>query len=179
MLLAILFCSVISAQAATINYSLTTHVDGRTMNEAANVATGASLEDNMPQALWRGYTTYKFYADPELTKEITEAPAEDATVYVDYEFDPPFLMSNDNKTVWNYLRNYNGGGSTQRYVYYDTRYNLIYSQKNATSSNYTKLQWAFYGDSYDFQIKVNDSNVANPWLIWDGRNNQLILGEQQ
>ena len=118
MLMAILFLGVVSAQAATITYSLTTKVDGRTITGTANLSEGASLLDNMPQDLWRGYTTYKYYSDEAKTVEITTAPSENATVYVDYEFDPPFLMSDDSKTVWNYMRNYVEGGSTQRYLFY-------------------------------------------------------------
>jgi hypothetical protein len=179
MALAILFCSVVSANAAEITYSLTTHVDGRTITGVANVAEGASLEDNMPQDLWRGYTTYKYYSDQALTQEITTAPAENATVYVDYVFDPPFLMSNDNDEVWNYLRNYNGGGSSQRYVYYEN--NRIYSRGHTSNAHmkadYT-AHWAFYGDGYSFHAK-NRSVETNPWLIWGGSSNRLQLGEKQ
>ena len=27
-------------------------------------------------------------------------------------------------------------------------------------------QWAFYGDGYDFQVRLNDSSIANNYLIW-------------
>jgi len=179
MMLSVMLCTVFTAQAANITYSLTTHVDGRTITGVAAVAEGASLEDNMPQDLWRGYTTYKYYSDQALTQEITTAPAEDATVYVDYVFDPPFLMSNDNNEVWNYLRNYNGGGSSQRYVYYDN--NRIKSRGHTTNAqmkqDYT-AHWAFYGDGYSFYAK-NRSVETNPWLIWGGSFNRLQLGEKQ
>ena len=164
--LAVLFCTVVSAQAAAITYQLTTHVDGRTITATANLNAGDNLNDKMPQDLWRGYTTYKYYSDADLTQEITEAPADGGTVYVDYEFDPPFLMSNDSKTVWNYLRNYNGGGSTNRYVYYNKSRNRIDSQDNTSVNSNKKIQWAFYGDGYSFNIKVNDSSISNPWLVW-------------
>jgi hypothetical protein len=178
MVLAILLCSVVSAQAANITYSLKTHVDGRTITGTANLAEGASLEDNMPQDLWRGYTTYKYYSDEALTQEITTAPAEDATVYVDYEFDPPFQMSNDNKTVWNYLRNYNGGGSSHRYVYYDSSDRRIYSQKNSPNNSSTRdyYKWAFYGDGYDFNMMSNYG--TDNWLVWGTSNNRLALGAE-
>ena len=174
--LAVLFCSVVSAQAAAITYQLTTHVDGRTITATANLNAGDNLNDNMPQDLWRGYTTYKYYSDAELTQEITEAPA-GGTVYVDYEFDPPFLMSEEGKEpVWNHLRNYNGGGSTQRWVYYDTRSGNIKSQDYSTGSSTKKIQWAFYGDGYSFQAKVNH-DIANPWLIWtDERQGSIFTG---
>ena len=35
-----------------------------------------------------------------MTEEITEAPAEDATVYVDYVFNPPFVLSDENSTTY-------------------------------------------------------------------------------
>ena len=165
MFLTILFFGVMTGHAATITYSLKTHVDGRTITGTATLNEGASLQDNMPQDLWRGYTTYKYYSDEALTQEITEAPAEDATVYVDYVFDPPFQMSNDNKTVWNYFRSYSGGGY-QRYVYYNKSNGHVYAQENTTVNNNKKIQWAFYGDGYSFHIKVNDSSISNPWLVW-------------
>ena len=178
LLLVAVLCSAFSVQAATITYQLTTHVDGRTLTGTATVDEGASLQANMPQNLWRGYTTYKYYSDQALTQEITTAPADDATVYVDYEFDPPFLMSNDNNEVWNYLRNYNGGGSSQRYVYYES--NRIYSRGHTTNAHmkadYT-AHWAFYGDGYSFHAK-NRSVETNAWLIWGGSSNRLQLGEQ-
>jgi hypothetical protein len=166
MVTVLLFGVASFAKAATVTYSLTTKVDGRTITATANLNAGDNLNDNMPQDLWRGYTTYKYYSDAALTQEITEAPADGGTVYVDYEFDPPFQMSNDNKTVWNYLRNYNGGGSTNRYVYYNKSRNRIDSQDNTSVNSNKKIQWAFYGDGYSFNIKVNDSSISNPWLVW-------------
>ena len=162
----LLFFVASFAKAATVTYSLTTKVDGRTITASANLNAGDNLNDKMPQDLWRGYTTYKYYSDADLTQEITEAPADGGTVYVDYEFDPPFLMSNDSKTVWNYLRNFNGGGTTNRYVYYNKSRNRIDSQDNTSVNSNKKIQWAFYGDGYSFNIKVNDSSISNPWLVW-------------
>lgn len=186
MALAVFLCSVVSTQAANITYSLTTHVDGRLMTEIASVSEGASLESNMPQALWRAYTTYKYYSDAELTKEITEAPAEDATVYVDYVFDPPFIMSQEGSDpIWNYLRSYNAGGTDNYIVYYKqeaennwgTYKQTIMGWKSTNGSTppvgrnnpLTKAghdQWAFYGDAYDFQIRLNDPEIANNYMIW-------------
>ncbi len=174
-LLAILFIGVITANAVNITYKLTTH-DGRTLTASASVSAGASLEDNMPQDLWRGYTTYTFYSNPELTNKITTAPEEDAEVYVGYFFDPPFQISTDSKTVWNYIRNYVSGGSTQRYLYYDTSNKRVYQQKGTSVTSNKKIQWAFYGDGYNFNIKLNDSSIANPWLLWGGGNDRLQLG---
>ena len=174
--LAVLFCSVVSAQAAAITYQLTTHVDGRTITATANLNAGDNLNDKMPQDLWRGYTTYKYYSDAALTQEITEAPA-GGTVYVDYEFDPPFLMSEEGKDpVTNYIRNYVLGGSTQRYLYYDKTDKRVYQQKGTTVTSNKKIRWAFYGDGYDFNVKLDDSSINNPWLIWGGSNDRLQLG---
>ena len=197
--LAVLFCTVVSAQAAAITYQLTTHVDGRTITATANLNAGDDLNDKMPQTLWRGYTTYKYYSDAALTQEITEAPANGGTVYVDYEFDPPFLMSEEGQEpVYNYLRCYDS--NTHNYIVYYKQ-----SAENEWGSNPKTImswdsanlphtptvgdnkamakaghdQWAFYGDGYDFQIRLNDSSIANNYLIWrstTGREVALGLG---
>ena len=51
---------------ANVTYSLTTHVDGRTITATANVTPDGELLDQMPQALWRGFCDYKFYSDADL-----------------------------------------------------------------------------------------------------------------
>ena len=188
--LAVLFCTVVSAQAAAITYQLTTHVDGRTITATANLNAGDDLNDKMPQTLWRAYTTYKYYSDAALTQEITEAPADGGTVYVDYEFNPPFILSEEGKDpVYHYLRTYNSTTPTS----VPNNYLVIYDQEaenewgtykqtinswrsvnGATpraGSNYPIAkkghdQWAFYGDGYDFQVRLNDSSIANNYLIW-------------
>ncbi|MBR6936243.1 MAG: hypothetical protein IKH63_01510 [Prevotella sp.] len=184
--LAVLFCTVVSAQAAAITYQLKTHVDGRTITATANLNAGDNLNDKMPQTLWRAYTTYKYYSDADLTQEITEAPASGGTVYVDYEFDPPFILSEEGQDpVWHYLRTYNSGGSNNYLVIYDqsaenewgTYKQTILSWKSVNGatpkagSNYPIAkaghdQWAFYGDGYAFQVRLNDSSIANNYLIW-------------
>ena len=95
MVTVLLFGVASFAKAATVTYSLTTKVDGRTITATANLNAGDNLNDKMPQTLWRAYTTYKYYSDADLTQEITEAPADGGTVYVDYEFDPPFILSEE------------------------------------------------------------------------------------
>ena len=188
--LAVLFCTVVSAHAAAITYQLTTHVDGRTITASANLNAGDNLNDKMPQTLWRAYTTYKYYSDADLTQEITEAPADGGTVYVDYEFDPPFILSEEGKDpVYHYLRTYNSTSQTSipnnYLVIYDqeaenewgTYKETILSWKSVNGatpkagSNYPIAkkghdQWAFYGDGYDFQVRLNDSSIANNYLIW-------------
>ena len=124
--LAVLFCTVVSAHAAAITYQLTTHVDGRTITASANLNAGDNLNDKMPQTLWRAYTTYKYYSDADLTQEITEAPASGGTVYVDYEFDPPFILSEEGKDpVYHYLRTYNSTSQTS----IPNNYLVIYDQE--------------------------------------------------
>ena len=98
-----LFMGIMMVHAVNITYSLTTHVDGRTITGTANVNSGASLENSMPRNLWRANTTYKYYSDVELTQEITVAPATDATVYVDYVFESPFFVSSDGVEYYYYF----------------------------------------------------------------------------
>ncbi len=184
--LAVLFCTVISAHAAAITYQLTTHVDGRTITATANLNAGDNLNDKMPQTLWRAYTTYKYYSDADLTQEITEAPASGGTVYVDYEFDPPFILSEEGQDpVYHYLRTYNSGGSYNYLVIYDQAAENEWGTYKETIKSWRSLngatpkagsnnpiakaghdQWAFYGDGYAFQVRLNDSSIANNYLIW-------------
>ncbi|MBR6715957.1 MAG: hypothetical protein IKI83_05870 [Prevotella sp.] len=188
MLLAFLFCSVVSANAANITYSLTTHVDGRTMTATArNLRAGASLENGMPQALWRGYTTYKYYSDAALTQEITTVPSSDASVYVDYEFNPPFKMSTANETNWNYITN-NAAGQGVQYLYFSENdlnarepfstmapnrngeLEIVKRPGDVNSKGLHALEnahWALYGDAYSLNLKFNDvRNVAtNEFMV--------------
>ena len=179
MLLAFLFCSVVSANAATITYSLTTHVDGRTMTATAEVAAGADLLSSMPQALWRAYCTYTFRN--EAGEVITTAPDNGGTVFVDYEFDPPFIVSEDGQDpVWHYLKHEPGVG--QKYYYYseyhgklDQKYGneLPFEQtENLRTGSQTlktreNAQWAFYGDAYCLNLKFNDVNniESNDFMV--------------
>ena len=161
MVTVLLFGVASFAKAATVTYSLTTKVDGRTITATANLNAGDNLNDKMPQTLWRAYTTYKYYSDADLTQEITEAPADGGTVYVDYEFDPPFILSEEGKDP----------------VYHCTYKETILTWKSVNGatpkagSNYPIAkkghdQRAFYGDGYDFQVRLNDSSIANNYLIW-------------
>ena len=186
MVTVLLFGVASFAKAATVTYSLTTKVDGRTITATANLNAGDNLNDKMPQTLWRAYTTYKYYSDADLTQEITEAPASGGTVYVDYEFDPPFILSEEGQDpVYHYLRTYNYSGSNNYLVIYDqsaenewgTYKETILTWRSVSGatpkagSNYPIAkkghdQWAFYGDGYDFQVRLNDSSIANNYLIW-------------
>ena len=168
-------CGIAASAQATVTYSLTTHVDGRTLTAEASAPAGSELIDQMPQALWRGFCDYKFYADAELTQEITTAPEEDATVYVDYTFDPPFQVSTDDNVVWNYFKGFTSSAtrpSDDRYVYYSQYHQSIYNQENLSTGSMTlkartDAQWAFEGDAYSMSIRYNDVNnlTANDYLI--------------
>lgn len=191
MLWAILLLGAFTAHAATITYSLTTHVDGRTITGTASLNSGAELLDNMPQALWRAYCTYSFYSDEAKTQEITTAPAGDATVYVDYVFDPPFIVTPEGgDEVWHNIRTYNSGGDNNYMLYLKQKVYPAYEgiwghhytssmptpsygkngiDPNADMAYAGHCQWAFYGDSYDLNIKINDSagkQLAGEYLLW-------------
>lgn len=160
----------VAANAATVTYSLTTHVDNRTITGTANLNVGDNLEDNMPTALWRGYTHYTFYKDANKTQAISTWEEGVNTVYVDYVFDPPFQLSDDTKTVWNYFRN--SPGTYELYIYfcyYTYHYDdpQVFYDKNSLGTGSMTLRvknnakWAFYGDAYSLNMKFNDSqNVA-------------------
>lgn len=160
---------------AGVTYSLKTHVDQRTITGTASIGAGSNLLDAMPKDLWRGFCTYKFYADAALTQEITTAPAADATIYVDYDFDPPFLVSTANEVKWLYFKNFpssTSGTSNARYIYYKQNDKVIYNKTGlATSSTTLKVitdaQWAFEGDAYSLSVRYNDvnNNTANDYMI--------------
>ena len=199
----LLMLHVSMAMGANITYSLSRHTlaDGdanKTITASATLNAGASLLDNMPQALWRAYCTYKFYSDPAMTTEITEAPSSDATVYVDYVFDPPFRLSEEGgETIWHRLKGYNPAASKQYYMYvvsnvYETdptRLEIFGNRSipkaggmNDPMKKAGHAQWAFYGDAYDFHIKVNEDGAGwgnNVWLNRSGNTTNIRLGAKQ
>ena len=143
--------------AATITYSLKTHVDGRTITGTANLNEGATLENGMPRALWRANTTYKYYSDAELTQEITVAPAENATVYVDYVFDPPFFVSTEGVEYYYYFNAYIS--NTKFFLCDDL--GAVKSSAAATYLNHAL--WALYGDGYCINLKAKQTGQ---WLTY-------------
>ena len=157
--LAVLFCTVVSAQAAEITYQLKTHVDGRTITATTNLNPGDALEANMPQKMWRAYTTYKYYSDAALTEEITTVPENVSTVYVDYVFEPPFALSDDDYTIWYMLRAFYAN-SNPYYWYADD--GKVHANTNLTDND-DKAKWAFYGDAYCLNMK---NKVSNEWLAF-------------
>ena len=119
----------------------------------------------MPRALWRAYTTYKYYSDAALTQEITVAPAENATVYVDYVFEPPFFVSSEGVEYYYYFNAYI---SSSRY-YMCGNLGAVGPKSSAT-----KDTWAIYGDAYCLNLK---SKGFGKWLCYSGTT--ASMGESQ
>ena len=156
---------VTMVMGASITYHLHTHVDNRDLTATASVNSGASLESGMPRALWRAYTTYKYYSDAELTQEITVAPATDAPVYVDYVFEPPFIVSSEGAETYYYFNAYI---SNSRY-YMCGNLGAVGPKSSAT-----KDTWAIYGDAYCLNLK---SKGFGKWLCYSGTT--VSMGESQ
>ncbi len=149
---------VTMVMGASITYHLHTHVDNRDLTATASVNSGASLENGMPRALWRANTTYKYYSDPELTQEITVAPATDAPVYVDYVFDPPFIVSSEGAEQYYYFNAYIS--SNKYYLCYDLG---AVKAQSAFSSYWKYALWALYGDGYCINLKAKETGQ---WLTY-------------
>lgn len=153
----LLMLQVSTVFAVNVTYSLKTHIDGRPITGTANLNEGATLESGMPRALWRANTTYKYYSDPELTQEITVAPATDATVYVDYVFDPPFLVSSEGAEFYYYFNAYIG---RNKYYLCDDLGGL---KSNAAAKYRAHASWALYGDGYCLNLKAEQTGQ---WLTY-------------
>lgn len=153
----LLMLQVSTVFAVNVTYSLKTHIDDRTITGTANLNEGATLESGMPRALWRANTTYKYYSDPELTQEITVAPATDATVYVDYVFDPPFLVSSEGAEFYYYFNAYIG---RNKYYLCDDLGGL---KSNAAAQYRAHASWALYGDGYCLNLKAEQTGQ---WLTY-------------
>lgn len=152
--LAIVFVAALfstSSMAVSITYSLTTHVDGRTMTQTINQTAGNSL--HIPSDMMRGYTDYTYYSDAALTNQITTVPSSDATVYVDYVFNPTIVLSTDEFLVPYYIR---GGG--------DTSY-LGTIHPDATNDNNHKnyAHFAVMGDSYSIFLYETRNKKYITW----------------
>jgi hypothetical protein len=197
----------VAANAATVTYSLTTHVDGRLIEGTATLSNGANLNtitNSMPQALWRAYCTYTFYTDEAKKQQITSTlPSGVTKIYVDYVFDPPFILSQEgegNVPTWHNIRTWNSGGENnymlylKKKVYQEKTYEGVFghrvrtatptpsyseSDPNAAMGVLGDCQWAFYGDAYSLNIKINDDWFdPNVWMQWESTTNagNLKLG---
>ncbi|MBP1530761.1 MAG: hypothetical protein ILA39_01360 [Bacteroidaceae bacterium] len=152
-------------QAATITYSLTTHVDGRTITGTASLNAGASLLDNMPQALWRADCEYTYYSDAAMTQPITVAPSENATVYVDYVFFPDFVVSTPDNVQYYMVNAYISTTKLLMYSRPQTNNNnaLIGATKTGSTSN-PKSYFAFFGDAYCMKIMAKERHEITRWI---------------
>lgn len=139
------------SKAVNITYSLTTHVDGRTMTQTINQTAGRDL--HIPSDMMRGYTTYTYYSDAALTNQITTVPSSDATVYVDYVFTPPIILSTIELPIPYFVR---GGGNT-------TTYGTIHPDgtNNGTHKNYA--YFVIMGDCYSIYLYENTTAKYITW----------------
>lgn len=177
--------------AAMITYSLTTHVDGRTLtahntervnhgslfrpdwrDDPIDYSNNVNLIDIMSKSLWRANTSYTFYSDAEKTQPITTVgqAAEQATetieingvnhvvVYVDYVFDPPFLVSSDGVEYYYY---FNAFIASTKYFLCD---DLGSVKANASASDRAHALWALYGDGYCVNLKAKQTGQ---WLTYN------------
>ncbi|MBO6296225.1 MAG: hypothetical protein J6M54_01735 [Prevotella sp.] len=142
------------ANAVNITYSLTTHFDGRTMTETVSQTAGATL--SLPKDMLRGSTTYTFYSDSEMTNKITKVPSGNATVYVDYVFNPPFVVSDEQLKV-EYLIGIShpktGAIATLRYT------GITHPFHGTITHHY----FYYYGDGYSLWIQ---SSTINKYITW-------------
>ena len=166
-LLFILAMFSVTASAVNVTYSLTTHVDGRTITANANLNAGVNLQNNMPKDLWRACCTYTYYSDQTMTQKITTLPSNITTVYVDYEFKPLFIISTEEREVYYYWKSYIGSSSHYIYENNDGHYGV------AKTASYNQIMYALYGDAYSFNLK---NKATGKWLTYteSGGNYGLI-----
>lgn len=152
----LLMLQVSAAFAVSVTYSLTTHVDGRTITATANVNSSADISNMMPGDLKRAYCTYSFYWDAALTQPVVSGDALQGTVYVDYEFNPPFVISGDGNLVYYFLTTQSSSGTNQRGWLRCYSDNMVggYTANNLSNSdiNAGQFDYALYGDAYALNI---------------------------
>ena len=180
----LLMLQVSTVFAVNVTYVLERHTDVpaqyKTITATANnLSAGASLQDNMPQTLWRAYTTYTYYSDAAMTQPITSVEDGVTTVYVDYYFDPPFIVSDDTNVRWHHFSMFNAGGQRRYWLYYkgyghypDQLSDIMMKKTVSVGSMDARFaqnqNWAFYGDGYDLRIKFNDvqnDTQGRNWLV--------------
>lgn len=151
-MMTLLLFVAMAANAVNITYSLTTHIDGRTITGSASVNSVDEITNKMPQALWRAYCTYKYYNDEAMTQEISVLPEEGATVYVDYVFEPPFTISEEGFEYYYYFNAYIGSNK-----YY------MCGNLGALRKTSNEAKWALYGDAYNLNLK----NTNGKWITYN------------
>lgn len=157
-MMTLLLFVAMAANAVNITYSLTTHIDGRTITGSASVNSVNEITNKMPRALWRAYCTYKYYSDEAMTQEISVLPEEGATVYVDYVFEPPFFVSSEGVEYYYYFNAYIA--STKYFLCDD----LGAVKHNASASDRAHALWALYGDGYCINLKAKQTGK---WLTYN------------
>ena len=157
-MMTLLLFVAMAANAVNITYSLTTHIDGRTITGSASVNSVDEITNKMPRALWRAYCTYKYYSDEAMTQEISVLPEEGATVYVDYVFEPPFFVSSEGVEYYYYFNAYIA--STKYFLCDD----LGAVKHNAPASDRAHALWALYGDGYCINLKAKQTGK---WLTYN------------
>ena len=156
MTLALLVMTAVSAMAVDVTYKLTTHFDGRTLEE--NKAQNVGDELKLPLHMMRGWTDYTYYSDEARTTPITHLPSGVTTVYVDYVFNSPFLISNEYGNV-----PYTVNVSSRQII------NL------RNDSGTTPFTWVgsyqafnFFGDSYCLWLEAaSTTENFGKWLTWN------------
>lgn len=157
-MMTLLLFVAMAANAVNITYSLTTHIDGRTITGSASVNSVDEITNKMPRTLWRAYCTYKYYSDEAMTQEISVLPEEGATVYVDYVFEPPFFVSSEGVEYYYYFNAYIA--STKYFLCDD----LGAVKHNASASDRAHALWALYGDGYCINLKAKQTGK---WLTYN------------
>lgn len=157
-MMTLLLFVAMAANAVNITYSLTTHIDGRTITGSASVNSVDEITNKMPRALWRAYCTYKYYSDEAMTQEISVLPEEGATVYVDYVFEPPFFVSSEGVEYYYYFNAYI---ASNKYFLCD---DLGAVKSNASASDRAHALWALYGDGYCINLKAKQTGK---WLTYN------------
>ena len=159
--LAALLLQVSVANAAQVNFSLTTHVDNRTITGGATINSVADLQSGLPAKFKRAYCTYSFYKDAAFTQPVTEADFKNGLViYVDYVFDPPFEISSEGDEWYYFLTTYESShgfewlkGEVNISGQVDTNYEKGTSTPGNNEIQKGYFEWAFFGDPYALQIK--------------------------
>ena len=147
--------------AAQVNFSLTTHVDNRTITGGATINSFADLQSGLPAKFKRAYCTYSFYKDAAFTQPVTEADFKNGLqIYVDYVFDPPFEISSEGDEWYYFLTTYESAhgfewlkGEVNISGQVDTNYEKGTSTPGNNEIQKGYFEWAFFGDPYALQIK--------------------------
>lgn len=176
-MMTLLLFVAMAANAVQVQYFLKTHIDKRTINAGATINSFAELESKMPAKLKRAYCTYYFYKDEALTIPVTEENLKNGNVYVDYVFEPPFVISEPGDVWYYFLTTYEPShgeewlkGETRLTGVVSTDYQHGTSSPAASDIRKGHYEFAFYGDSYALQIQ---NRCNNQYLFYDSNGNRV------